>query len=79
MASYPKRKSRRRGYRGKGLLAGIFALGLLVSIGALTVKLLSGGDLPGDGVKVPTFVEEDFIPLNRFPARGQTLKRSAVW
>ncbi|MBR4869770.1 MAG: N-acetylmuramoyl-L-alanine amidase [Oscillospiraceae bacterium] len=74
MAAYRKRK-RRRSRRGGGLLAGIGALVLLISLGALAVELLRGGDLPAAGVEVPSFVERDFIPLNRYSRPGTDLKK----
>ena len=75
MAVYTKRQRRRRARRGRGILAGIGALVLLVSLGALAVELIAGGNLPADGVEVPGFVDKDFIPLNRYSRPGTELKK----
>jgi len=72
MAVYSKRKRRRR---SRGLMAGIFALVLLISLGALAVKLLAGKNLPASGVEVPAFVDKDFIPVNRYSRPGTELKK----
>ena len=75
METYQKRKRRRRARRGRGILAGIGALVLLVSLGALAVELIAGGNLPADGVEVPDFVDKDFIPLNRYSRPPTELKK----
>ena len=73
MATHRKRKRRRRG--GRGILAGFFALVLLLSLGALTVKLFAGRNLPAAGVEVPGYVARDMIPVNRYSRPGTELKK----
>ena len=46
-----------------------------MSLGALAVELIAGGNLPADGVEVPGFVDKDFIPLNRYSRPGTELKK----
>jgi N-acetylmuramoyl-L-alanine amidase len=70
--THRRRRPRRRAAPRPAVLAGGLLGAVLLALGGII--WLGGGDLPGEGVRVPDYVERDYLTVNEWSRPGEALE-----